>query len=267
MIFYLGLSDPPHIEQLKVPYIISCRRLINRSSTIWGEDWLMDSGGFTELQLYGKYKMSEDEYIETIQRFRPTIAFCQDWACLPSMIKKTGLTIKTHQQLTTDSYLSMINKTPRVAPVLQGYSVEDFIAHARQYESNNVDMNQIFGIGSIALRKNNIEKENIIVGIKKLWPSMKLHAFGLKLRAFNRINIVGNLYSADSIAWSYYGRREQPLPFCNNVCTRRSMNCSHCSITASVWYKKALYIIKLTSSINNYFFPPTLRGKHDLKNV
>jgi hypothetical protein len=236
MKFYIGLFDPPHIEKLRIPYMMSVRRLMNRKSTVWGEDWLMDSGGFTELSLRGKYEISEDEYIETIQRFRPTIAFCQDWMCEAPIIAKTGLDIKTHQHLSLVSYLSMKERTPRVAPVLQGYELEDYVIHAEVYEKAKVKMNQVFGIGSICRRSTTDTPVKIILALKKRWPNIKLHAFGLKTTAFKDADVVRNLWSADSLAWSFWGRKNNPLPC--EICVRKTFSCQNCYVCAKIWLKR-----------------------------
>ena len=236
MKFYVGLFDPPHIEKLRIPYMMSVKRLMNRKSTVWGEDWLMDSGGFTELSIHGEYTIEEDEYIETIQRFRPTLAFCQDWMCEAPIIEKTRLTKKDHQRNSTLSYLSMLEKTPRVAPVLQGYEVKDYIEHAEEYEAVGVDMSQVFGIGSVCRRSMTDEPLKIILSLKERWPNIKLHAFGLKNVAFKNREVVENLWSADSMAWSYWARRHKP--FSCEPCIRPTRSCGNCYIAIEIWLEK-----------------------------
>ena len=242
MKFYIGLCDPPHIEKLRVPYMMSVRRLMNRKSTVWGEDWLMDSAGFTELAMHGKYVIEEDEYIETILRFRPTLAFCQDWMCEAPILAKTGLDIETHQHRSLFSYLSMSEKTPRVAPVLQGQEVEDYMLHAEMHENAKVDMNQVFGIGSVCRRSTTEAPAEIILSLKNRWPELKLHAFGLKTVAFKNRDIVNNLWSADSMAWSFWGRRNSPLPCIE--CIRKTFNCQNCDICAGIWLKRVMEVLR-----------------------
>jgi hypothetical protein len=194
----------------------------------------MDSGGFTELSLRGKYEISEDEYIETIQRFRPTIAFCQDWMCEAPIIAKTGL----------DIYLSMKERTPRVAPVLQGYELEDYVVHAEDYEKAKVKMDQVFGIGSICRRSTTDTPIKIILALKERWPNIKLHAFGLKTTAFKDADVVRNLWSADSLAWSFWGRKNNPLPC--EVCIRNTFSCQNCYVCAEIWLKRLQEVIRGT---------------------
>lgn len=244
MKFYLGIEKPHFSQEIfPIPFMISCRNILYRKKHIWGEDWLLDSAGFTEISLFGKYTISEEDYIELIRRQRPTLAFCQDWMCEDEILVKTGLTIPDHQRLTLESYLRLVQHSPRIAPVLQGYALDDYLEHAQMYVDAGVDMTQVFGLGSVCRRSNSKEAVDLIVGIAKEYPNIKLHGFGIKTLAFKYVEVLDNLYSADSMAWQYWGWR-QPRD-CED-CHYERRRCKKCVKCALLWYEKCMDVVNAT---------------------
>ena len=89
--------------------------------------WALDSGGFTELQKYGRWTMSEDEYGGMVYRFMdngavPSWCAPQDWMCEPAVIKGgtwngqtfagTGLSVAIHQEFTIENLLYLRENFP-----------------------------------------------------------------------------------------------------------------------------------------------------------
>ena len=202
--FYLGIHHPADTYRCSVPYFLTVRRVLHRKKPLYG-DWIMDSGGFEELGLHGKYSFSEDDYIEAIKRLNPTFAFCQDWMVEPFILKKTGLTLEKHQEITIESYLSMRSKCSNVLPVLQGQTINDYIHHANMYALSGVAMDGLFGVGSICRRQSSKDIFWILSEIKRYYPDIKLHGFGVKITAFKYYNITSLLTSADSMAYTSNG--------------------------------------------------------------
>jgi len=206
MKFYLGLHQPSDTYHIGVPYIISVKRLLSRKKMIYG-DWLMDSGGFTELSINGFYTTNLKQYVEIINRFCPNGAFAQDWMCQKTILRKTGKSIREHQKLTTKSFLDLEQSIgERAIPVLQGFYGQDYIRHVEDYLREGVKLERTFGLGSVATRSRVDMPENIVCGIKQRFPKIKLHGFGLKVASFKRPLLVKNLDSADSMAWSFDAR-------------------------------------------------------------
>ena len=78
-----------------------------------------DSGGFSELSLYGAWQTSPRQYVDEVQRFRQEIgrlqwAVIQDWMCEPFMVKRTGRTVPAHQMDTIRSLLTLCALDPTV---------------------------------------------------------------------------------------------------------------------------------------------------------
>lgn len=238
MIFYLGTHNPGFVNIVNIPWFVSVTTILNRRSKLNG-NWMLDSGGFTQISKYGQYKITEDEYLAVIDLQKPKVAFCQDWMCEPIMLKKTGLNVETHQYLTTLSYLSLSKKSDVIRPVLQGWETEDYVKHLREYKKTGVNMNQIFGVGTVCSRNGKPEIiRDILKAILSEEPHIKLHGFGIKT-----VSAVANqdlLYSSDSMAWSFSGRRMEKL--CYNNCPVK--NCANCMEFALLWRKNMLYQMK-----------------------
>jgi hypothetical protein len=164
---------------------------------------LLDSGGFTELSKYGRYKVSLDEYVGVIQRLDPVGAFCQDWMCEEKVMRKTGSNIRVHQWNTLGGFLELEQKVgDKALPVLQGYKRDDYLRHLEDYVRAGVGFERLFGLGSVCRRSKTSIPESIICSLREACPEIKLHGFGLKITAFKRPLVINNLHSADSMAWS-----------------------------------------------------------------
>ena len=88
--------------------MISVNRLRNRKSDFAVNNWLMDSGAFTEIFKYGHYRHSVQEYADCIKRWctcgNLMAAVSQDMMCELVILEKTGLTVEAHQRLTIERY-------------------------------------------------------------------------------------------------------------------------------------------------------------------
>jgi hypothetical protein len=104
--FYLGTHEVSWLAYDVGPLFVSHRRLarrvrLPRAAT----SWALDSGGFSELRLYGRWTTEIDEYIEATRRYTEEIgrldwAASMDWMCDPTVLARTGLTIREHQRRT-----------------------------------------------------------------------------------------------------------------------------------------------------------------------
>jgi len=212
MIFYLGTHMVNHAKHFNTSFI-SVNVLRKRVSNFVVNDWILDSGAFSELSLYGHYRFPVSEYANQINRWKLCgnliTAVCQDYMCEPFMLEKTGLTIKEHQQLTIERYDELVNLTDvTIMPVLQGYEPKDYINHLDMYGDRLTNGLRV-GVGSVCKRNGN---PNAIVAvletIKKVRPDLRLHGFGLKTTALRNNYITSLLDSADSMAWSYAARKQ-----------------------------------------------------------
>src|SRR5207248_3954856 len=81
MRFYLGTHQPAWLARdLGVPLLVSHRRLASRRSLPRATGpWALDSGGFTELSLYGKWRTDVHAYVAAVRRYSREIGNL-DWA-------------------------------------------------------------------------------------------------------------------------------------------------------------------------------------------
>lgn len=189
--------------------MVSVTRLLDRRSQFWVNDWIMDSGAFSQLIRYGGFTISESDYAERINFFAKTgnllAAVTRDWMCEEIILNKTGKTVAEHQKLTIKGFESLrpLVQVP-ILPVLQGYTPQDYVSHLDQY-GELVEPRAWVGVGSVCKRNGNPDAiEDILIAIKAIRPDLRLHGFGLKLTALLRPTIRELLYSSDSQAWSYF---------------------------------------------------------------
>lgn len=221
MLFYLGthvLSHAKSFERVFISINLLWRydrngKLHRRVSDFPANNWIMDSGAFTEISTYGKFRNSVKDYAKQINRWKRCgqleLAVSQDYMCEPAILKTTGLTVPEHQMLTIERYDELVRLTRvPILPVLQGYDPQDYVNHISMYE-NRLQTNMRVGVGSICKRNTNpIAIVNVLEAIKKMRPDLRLHGFGLKITALRNNYVTSMLYSADSMAWSYGARRD-----------------------------------------------------------
>lgn len=81
MKFYLGTHQPSWLARdLGVPFLVSHRRLAGRRTLPRASSsWALDSGGFTELSLHGRWRTDAATYINAVRRYATEIGHL-DWA-------------------------------------------------------------------------------------------------------------------------------------------------------------------------------------------
>ena len=212
MIFYLGTHRINHCQHFARVFV-SVNILRNRKADFLANNWIMDSGAFTELSRFGEYRWPVEEYAGHIDRWKDCgnleLAVSQDYMCEPFILAKTGLTIRQHQKLTIERYEALVSLTDvAIMPVLQGYHVQDYINHLGMY-ADRLEYGAYIGIGSVCKRNGNPQEIiRILEAIKGERPDLKLHGFGLKLTSLANLYLISLLESADSMAWSYAARRQ-----------------------------------------------------------
>lgn len=237
MRFYLGTHLPNWLERVDVPLFISHRRLAKRRRfPVARSAWALDSGGFSELSLYGEWRTGTDDYVEAVARYGAEIgqlewAAPQDWMCEPHIIEKTGLSVREHQERTVSNYLEIRDRGPFI-PVLQGWELSDYEACVALYADAGVDLTAapVVGVGSVCRRQGTSEIGRLIKTLHD--AGIACHGFGVKTEG---LALAGRyLRSADSLAWSYQARRSWPLP----GCTHKS--CANCARFALRWRRQLL---------------------------
>lgn len=252
MTFYLGTHMPNFLGQTAAPLFVSYRRLrARRSFPRAAGPWALDSGGFTELQMFGRWAVEPARYADDVRRIAAEVggmewAAPQDWMCEPVVIAGgvtpqgvrfagTGLSVPEHQRRTVANFLQLRELAPELpwVPVLQGYALAEYVGHARQYEAAGVDLPSLprVGVGSVCRRQATNEGVEILAEVAAM--GIKAHGFGLK-KGFLRL-AAGRLASCDSLAWSDGARRRRVrLDGCEHS------TCANCLRYALAWRDEVL---------------------------
>lgn len=242
MVFYLGTHEPSWLVRCTVPLMVSRNRLARlKTLPAAATDWVMDSGGFTELQQHGRWRIDARTYAAEIAHVRSYVgrmvwAAPQDWMCEPAVIHGgtfkgvtfagTGLDVAEHQALTVGNYLELRALDAPVIPVLQGYSLADYERCADLYDRAGIDLAALptVGLGSVCRRENTNEIGEIVAAMTA--RGIRCHGFGCKEGAVRRYGDM--LASADSMAWSLAGRRR-------GTCTHLKSRCANHMHYAMAW--------------------------------
>lgn len=214
MKFYVGLHQPSDARHFDRAFI-SVNRLRRRRKAVMAGAWIMDSGAFSEISTNGRYRQGAEDYAAEINRWSYegsglVAAVAQDYMCEPWIVAKTGLSVVEHQRLTIERYdaLRPLVTGVYVMPVLQGYTVSDYLCHLDMY-GDRLAFGAYVGVGSVCKRNVKVgEIESILLAIKRRRPDLRLHGFGLKATSLSSAVVRDALESADSMAWSFAARRQ-----------------------------------------------------------
>jgi hypothetical protein len=225
---------PSWFNKTDIPLFVSHRRLKGYKTLPKAKGiWALDSGGFTELSMHGKWETTSKQYIEAIQRYKDIGGLQwvapQDWMCEPWIIAKTGHTIREHQKRTVENYAELQNALgDLVIPVIQGWTIHDYHQCIQIYADNGINLAQhhTVGLGSVCRRQGTQQIGDIITDLTNNYQ-LKLHGFGVKTQGIRQYGHL--LASADSMAWSRAGRYIRPCPQ-NNI-----KNCGNCLHYALEW--------------------------------
>lgn len=252
MRLWLGTHHPNWLDRTDTGWFVSRRRLVGRRSLPRAiGSWALDSGGFTELSMFGAWETAPQVYVGDVRRFRDEIgqlawAAPQDWMCEPWIIAKTGLSITEHQQRTISNLLELRILAPDLpfVPVLQGWTLDEYLCHADAYDAAGIDLTTepLVAVGSVCRRQQTQGGREIIIALSSM--GLRLHAFGLKQTGLREIGHL--LVSSDSMAWSYNARRSPPMPGCHH------RSCANCMKYALAWHQQVLERIQWQQGILPY---------------
>lgn len=249
MIFYLGTDMPSWLwrhELADIPLFVSHRRMAPRRSPFPPAlaPYAIDSGAFTEVNTHGRWVTTPAEYVEALRRYADELgpfdfAAPQDSMCEPFVLDRvasvTGRrpTVEDQQARTVGNLLDLRELAPDlpIVPVLQGWTVDDYLDCVNLYRDAGIDLRAepLVGVGSVCRRQGTGEIDVVLSGLAAM--GLRLHGFGVKTRGFGRLS--SSLASADSMAWSYNGRRN-PDP------SHGHATCAHCVDHALAWRRRVL---------------------------
>lgn len=223
MRFYLGTHETHWLATVDVPLMVSRRRLAKRGKPRARVPWVLDSGGFTELSMHGGWTIDARAYAAEVAQYAdlvgpPDWAAPQDWMVEPAVRAKTGLSVVEHQARTVGNYLDLRALDAPVIPVLQGWTLGDYLRCVDLYAAAGIDLaaEPTVGLGSVCRRQDTDEIAAIVAALHN--EGLALHGFGCKEGALRRCG--GLLASADSLAWSKGGKER-------GTCTHLASRCAN----------------------------------------
>jgi hypothetical protein len=247
---FLGTHRPSWLRDPAMPSLFVSRTTLPTTRRYRAVvPWAMDSGGFTELQRHGRWTLTAAEYADLVRGVIADVGMVewvapQDWMCEPQVIAGgrlgpltfagTGLDVATHQRLTVENLLELRDTAPEVpwVPVLQGFTVDEYLACVDLYAAAGVDLTvePLVGIGSVCRRQAMTEAVQIVRTVAEL--GIALHGFG-----FKQAGIAAAwpwLASADSLAWSFNARADARRGI---RCGERK-SCANCKHYALAWHAR-----------------------------
>lgn len=249
MKFYLGAHQPHWLWTADMSLFVSQRRLKKYVSLPKAKrSWALDSGGFTELSMFGHWVTTPEMYVSATRRYATEIgnldwAAPQDWMCEPAIIWKTGLSVDQHQGRTVENLLTLRHLAPDLTfiPVLQGWKLQDYVRCAERYRAEGIDLQDepVVGVGSVCRRQGDEEIAKVFRTLGDL--GFKCHGFGVKTQGL--LAYAEYLVSCDSMAWSYDARRNPPLP------GHSHKNCANCLVYASRWRDRLMAKVKFVEMV------------------
>lgn len=202
--------------------------------------WALDSGGFSEISLHGKWTHTEQEYVDAVEQYTEEVgnmewAAQMDWMCEPHMVEKTGLSVLEHQNRTVENYCILRQLAPHlpIAPVLQGWELDDYPRCIELYQAAGVDLRErpVVGVGSVCRRQATSDIERLFASLSQY--GLRIHGFGVKTAGVERYG--HHLASADSMAWCAAAGRHEGS-WCGS-CPRK---CNNCPAWAAAWRDRVL---------------------------
>lgn len=236
--FFVGLHQPSDAHRF-VAACISINRLRSRKKPLGNVRVLVDSGAFTELNLYGRYRHDVVEYASELHRLwtqgvvNIVAAVAQDFMCEDFMLARTEATnvaigtgygpvpklalVAIHQRWTIERYDALVAALDRlfegacpfpILPVLQGYSPADYARHLNAY-GDQLKHGMWVGVGSICKRNGDPSAiVAVLSAIKLVRPDLCLHGFGVKTTSLLNSIVRRLLATADSMGWSFAARKQ-----------------------------------------------------------
>lgn len=238
--FLLGTHHASWLARTDIPLFIS-RRVLDRRTTLPRARgvWALDSGGFSELSIHGRWTVAPRSYAELVRRAATEIgglqwAAIQDWMCEEAILRRTGRTVAQHRRATIESWLELTTIAPDLpwVPVLQGWTRGDYLDHVEEWARAGVDLKScpVVGVGTICRRQHTLRASLLLSELASL--GLRLHAFGFKTAGL--LSSQEWLVSSDSLAWSLHARRNPPHPDCDHA------RCSNCLRFALDWRERLL---------------------------
>jgi hypothetical protein len=174
-----------------------------------------DSGGYVATKVWGDYRYSPAHYVAWLSTWVPTWAATMDYCCEDEITAGQPGLVRERQRRTTvkaQYFWQWHRRVPWVwVPTIQGWQVEDYVAHARELAPLIRKMRRHYGagsafrvgIGTLCRRASPELIRRITLAVASQLPGVPLHLWGIKLTALQaRGGLPARVVSIDSAAWN-----------------------------------------------------------------
>ena len=180
-----------------------------------GFKWALDSAGFVAMTTYGDYDWSVEEYVRLAAAYAPNLLWwAQMDACCEPEVAGDPRTVRLRQCYTLDLLARCEREArdlgiPGPMPVLQGWTVADYVWHAKSL--GNCRGYTMVGVGSMC-RRDTEGPEGLLAVVEALDrvldEHVRLHLFGVKSTALESLAAHPRVASVDSNAWDLAARNK-----------------------------------------------------------
>jgi hypothetical protein len=183
------------------------------------QSFCIDSGGFTAARRWGCYPWTIAEYVRFIREESASgvpLDFCAilDYACEPSVDRSTYATNLQRIEATIRNEQACREEAPELPwlPVLQGDSLAEREYDLERRQALGLLPETYAGVGSVCGRSPAAASEVICFYAERL-PGVRLHAFGIHIRALDDDRTYLALGSWDTYGWNWgRGQKEKNRP-------------------------------------------------------
>lgn len=178
-----------------------------------------DCGGFVATRIWGDYRYTPEQYVQWLRSFSPSWAATMDYCCEQEIAHDEDAICRRQERTTEMAYLFWSNYRAQHwcwVPTVQGWSEDDYRAHARQLKPLVCEMAAHYGsdsafrvgIGTLCQRADNRMIRTIARAVTEELPGVPLHLWGIKIAALaGRESLPDAVVSTDSAAFnSFFGR-------------------------------------------------------------
>jgi hypothetical protein len=169
----------------------------------------LDSGGASLFEQYSDYPFSLDAFVQWIKAMQETndnkvkYVAILDYPCEPEINRKAFSTNQERIEATVRNAMKCFRHDISPAkwlPVLQGYSVEEYLHCLKLYKDQNLYLDYI-AIGSMC-RRNDLDQIHKILKAIKERTDAKIHLFGLTIKALKKLAIYDLIDSCDATGYA-----------------------------------------------------------------
>jgi tRNA-guanine family transglycosylase len=167
----------------------------------------LDSGGFSFFYKSGDYPFTIKQYVELAEKLNANFVAIMDYPCEPDVVRTNGLNtnIQRIEKTISNAKKCLEHEELNWVMVVQGYTMNEYQYCCDRIKEEDL-LTPLMAIGSLCVRKKIDEARRIISLVRRNFPSVRLHGFGIDLRFLKDIKIRGMLWSADTQAWKWNNR-------------------------------------------------------------